>query len=121
MSPAPLCPALLKLNVERALVWRYEPRLTKASQTATHVNQISVRHFCDLSPELLHVELFKADGHWNLANCGIFRGRVKRENVSSAIPIELMQAEQSIVALIVHILSFRNVSLDLLSRLRLRS
>jgi hypothetical protein len=70
---------------------------------------------------LLHVELFKADGHWNLANCGIFRGRVKRENVSSAIPIELMQAEQSIVALIVHILSFRNVSLDLLSRLRLRS
>jgi hypothetical protein len=57
MAPAPLCPALLKLHVKRAFVWRYDPRRTEAAKTATQANQLSVRHFRDLSPELLDIEL----------------------------------------------------------------
>jgi hypothetical protein len=63
MPPAPLCPAFLKLDVESALVWRYDSRVTEAAKRATDANQLSVRHFRDLSPELLHVELLKADAH----------------------------------------------------------
>ena len=52
MSPAPFCPAFLKLNVECALVRRYDSRVTEAAKRATYTSQLSVRHFRDLSPEL---------------------------------------------------------------------
>jgi hypothetical protein len=41
MSPAPLCPAFLKLNVERALVWRYDPRRTEAAKRPMLINSAS--------------------------------------------------------------------------------
>src|SRR4029453_17069609 len=63
---APLCPALLKLNGESALVWRYDSRRTEAAKTASQANQLSLRHFRDLIPELLKVKFLKAD-HGNLA------------------------------------------------------
>jgi hypothetical protein len=67
MAQAPFCPAFLKLNVECALVWRYDPLRTEAAKTATHANQLSVRHFCDLSPKLLDIELLKTvDFQWQM-------------------------------------------------------
>jgi len=54
---------------------------------AAQANQLSVRHFRDLSSELLHVELFKAD-HGNLAN----KGQERSGNGSLAIPNAMTQA-----------------------------
>jgi|SRR5580765_2832444 len=36
-------------------------------ERATQANQLSIRYFCDLKPELLNVEFLKADAHWSLA------------------------------------------------------
>jgi hypothetical protein len=66
MSPAPFCPAFLKLNLERALLRCHDPRVAQAAERSTQFDQLSVRQFRDLSTELLNVELLKAD-HGSLA------------------------------------------------------
>jgi hypothetical protein len=75
MSPAPFCPAFLKLNVERALLRCYNLRMAQTAKNSTHANQLSVRHFGNMSPELLHVELLKADAHGISQLLFFFRGR----------------------------------------------
>jgi hypothetical protein len=52
------------------------PRLVvaQAAKRATQAHQLSIRHFCDLKPELLNVELLKAVVIGDLALV-IFRGR----------------------------------------------
>jgi hypothetical protein len=67
MSPAPFRPAFLQLYVECALVWGYHSRVAQTAKQSTNANQLSIRHFRDLSTELLNVELLKADAHWSLA------------------------------------------------------
>jgi hypothetical protein len=63
MPPAPFCPAFIQLNVEWAFVWGYDSRVAQAAKRATQANQLSIRHFLDLSTELLNVELLNADAH----------------------------------------------------------
>ena len=46
--------------------------LTETAKTATYTNQFSIRHFRDLSPELLEVELSKTNTHWKISKLGGF-------------------------------------------------
>jgi len=80
ISPAPFCPAFFKLNIECALRRCYDSRVAQAAKRAPQANQLCVRHFRDLGPELLQVELLKADGDWDLAT-GDFAVDVKRETL----------------------------------------
>jgi len=53
--------------------WGHDSRVAQAAR-ATQTHQLSIRHFCDLKPELLNVELLKAVVIGDLALV-IFRGR----------------------------------------------
>jgi len=74
MSPAPFRPAFIQLNVECAFLGGYDSRVAQTAKRATQAHQLSIRHFCDLKPELLNVELLKAVVIGDLALV-IFRGR----------------------------------------------
>jgi hypothetical protein len=47
MSSAPFCPALLKPNVERALLKCYNLRMAQTAKNSTHANQLSLR-LCEM-------------------------------------------------------------------------